>query len=120
MLSLPGIFWETQWRITANFPLRARVLASAGGDDDPRPGQTVHVCPGAPLPPALMVHDSFAHPMKQFLSEDFAKTVYIWNWGLNFFDQVIEREKVKIVIDQMAEFSLLSRFPGNSAVLGVR
>jgi hypothetical protein len=120
MISLPGIFRETQWRITAKFPLRARVLARAGGDDDPRPGQTVHVCPEAPLPPALMVHDSFAHPMKQFLSEEFVRTVYIWNWALAFFDRVIERENVKIVIDQMAEFSMLSRFPLDSPVLGAR
>ncbi len=111
MLSLPGIFRESEWRIEADFPLQAHVLAGSGERDNPRATRTVHICPGAPLPPALMVHDSFAHPMKQFLSEDFAKTIYIWNWALDFFDQVIEREKVKIVIEQMAEFSLLSRFP---------
>ena len=60
-----------------------------------------------------MVHDSFAHQMKQFLSEDFSKIVYIWDWSLNFFDKIIEKEEVKIVIDEMVEYSLLSRLPVN-------
>jgi alginate O-acetyltransferase complex protein AlgJ len=118
MLSLPDIFWETEWRIRAKDPLHARVVPA--GDLEPKNNLaaiTVHACAAGTLPAALMVHDSFAHPLKQFLSEDFSKTVYIMNWALNFWDKVIEREKVKIVIDEMVEYSLLNRFPVNPAAL---
>jgi alginate O-acetyltransferase complex protein AlgJ len=114
MLSLPNIFWEKQWQIVAKIPLRARVIPA--GDLEPRNKLltvTVHTCATGQLPAALMVHDSFAHPMKQFLSEDFSKIVYIMNWPLNFFDKIIEKEEVKIVIDEMVEYSLLNRFPVN-------
>ena len=55
--------------------------------------------------------------MKQYLSEDFSKIVYIWNWSLNFFDKIIEKEEIKIVIDEMVEYSLLSRLPVNPGEL---
>jgi hypothetical protein len=114
MLSLPDIFWEKPLRIAAKTPLQARVAPA--GDLEPKnkfAAISVHTCAGATLPAALMVHDSFAHNMKQFLSEDFSKTVYIMNWALNFWDKVIEREGVKVVIDEMVEYSLLNRFPTN-------
>jgi len=107
MLTLPNIFWENKWQLVARAPLQARVLR---GSDR---AISVHRCASGQLPAALMVHDSFAVAMKQFLSEDFSKIVYIWNWSLNFFDEVIEKEQAKIVIDEMVEYSLLSRFPAN-------
>jgi hypothetical protein len=114
MLSLPNIFWEKPWRIAAKTPLRARVIFSG----NPEPGNrfvtiTVHTCAAGTLPALLLVHDSFAHNMKQFLSEDFSKTVYIMNWALNFWERIIEREGIKIVVDEMVEYSLLNRFPVN-------
>lgn len=114
MLTLPDIFRETHWRITAKFPLQAR--AQAAGERKPQNERTpvsVHACASGPLPAALLVHDSFAFPMKQFLSEEFSKTIYIWDWDLNFFDRTIEEEGVKIVIEQMVEYSLLNRVPVN-------
>jgi hypothetical protein len=114
MLSLPNIFWENQWQIEAKTPLLARV---APASDQNRLNKfvtiTIHTNAAGPLPAALMVHDSFAHQMKQFLSEDFSKIVYVWDWSLNFYDKIIEKKEVKIVIDQMVEYSLLSRFPSN-------
>ena len=114
MLSLPKIFWENQWRIEAKTPLQARVAPAS--ELKPRNKFvtiTVHTCAAGPLPAALMVHDSFAHQMKQFLSEDFSKIIYIMDWSLNFFDKIIEKEKIKIVVDEMVEYSLLNRFPVN-------
>jgi len=114
MLSLPDIFWENVWQIEAKAPLPARVLPAE--DLLPQKGLatiSVHTCASGPLPAALMVHDSFAHPLKKFLSQDFSKTVYIMNWALNFWDKIIEREGIKIVIDEMVEYSLLNRFPSN-------
>jgi alginate O-acetyltransferase complex protein AlgJ len=114
MLTLPDIFWENKWQIAAKFPLQAR--AARGIDSS----ISVHTCAAGPLPTALMVHDSFAFPMKQFLSEDFSKIVYVWNWSLNFFPRIIEKEDVKVVIDEMAEFSLLNRVPVNPQELHKR
>jgi hypothetical protein len=114
MLSLPNVFWEYQWQIEAKIPLQARLVP----DSDPKPRNnlvkiSVHTCAAGQLPPIVMVHDSFAHQMKQFLSEDASKIIYVWDWSLNFYDKIIEKEEVKIVIDEMVEYSLMSRFPAN-------
>jgi hypothetical protein len=114
MLSLPNVFQENQWQIEAKIPLQARVVPAI----DPSYGNkwvtiSMHTCAAGSLPAALMVHDSFAHQMKQFVTEGFLKIVYVWDWSLNFYDKIIEKEDVKIVIDQMVEYSLLSRFPAN-------
>jgi alginate O-acetyltransferase complex protein AlgJ len=114
MLSLPNIFWENQWQMKAKIPLRARTVPDS--DTNSRNKWvtiSVHKCATGPLPAAMMVHDSFAHQMKQFLSEDFSKIVYVWDWSLNFFDKIIKQEGIKIVIDEMVEYSLLNRFPSN-------
>ncbi|HSQ35243.1 MAG TPA: hypothetical protein VLQ89_04545, partial [Candidatus Binatia bacterium] len=95
-----------------------RVIPAAGLETGNRFAPvTVHTCAAGPLPAALMVHDSFAHNMKQFLSEDFSKIVYIMNWALNFFDRIVEKEQIKVVIDEMVEYSLLNRFPNNPETL---
>jgi alginate O-acetyltransferase complex protein AlgJ len=70
-------------------------------------------CAGAPIPAAVMVRDSFAHQLIPFLSETFARIVYIWDWDLHFYPDVIEKEKPRIVIDEMAERSLLNPLPVN-------
>jgi hypothetical protein len=121
MLTLPNIFWENKWQIQAKAPLRARVIRGQEQKSlDRFANISVHACSTGPLPAALMVHDSFAFSLKQFLSEDFAKTIYVWNWGLNFFPAIIQSEGVRIVIDEMAEYSLLQRFPGNPPELHKR
>ncbi|MCU0275520.1 MAG: hypothetical protein MUF02_01450 [Acidobacteria bacterium] len=118
MLSLPDLFRENQWQLASRTPLQARVVSASGPEARKNfPAYTLHTCAGGSMPAALLVHDSFAHFMKQFLSEDFAKIVYVMNWQLNFFDQIIEREGIRIVMDEMVEYSLLNRFPSNPAKL---
>ena len=68
---------------------------------------------GAPIPAAVMVRDSFAHQLIPFLSETFARIVYIWDWDLHFYPDVMEKEKPRVVIDEMAERSLLNPVPVN-------
>jgi alginate O-acetyltransferase complex protein AlgJ len=113
MLSLPNIFWENQWQIEAKIPLQAREVSTSNPNQNKLVTISVNTCAAGPLPAALMVHDSFAHQIKPFLTEDFSKIVYIWDWSLKFFDKIIEQEKVKIVIDEMVEHSLLNRLPVN-------
>jgi alginate O-acetyltransferase complex protein AlgJ len=114
MLTLPNIFWENQWQLVPKAPLQAQEIKSSKQMLQNKPVTISWLtCAAGSLPAALMVHDSFANEMKQFLSEDFSKIVYIWNWSLNFFDDIIEKENVKIVIDEMVEYSLLNRVPFN-------
>jgi len=65
-------------------------------------------CPTASLPNILMVHDSCYHRLRPFLSEKFSRILYIWDWDLNFYPEIIEREKPKLVIDEIAERFLMS------------
>ncbi len=70
-------------------------------------------CQTTPLPNILMVHDSCYHRLRPFLSEKFSKVLYIWDWDLNFYPEIIDRETPKLVIDEMAERFLLGEIPSN-------
>jgi alginate O-acetyltransferase complex protein AlgJ len=60
-------------------------------------------CPTGELPTTLMVHDSFVHQLKPLLSPRCRRIIYVWDWGLHFFKDVIEKEKPAIVIEEIAE-----------------
>ncbi|MCP5052805.1 MAG: hypothetical protein GY940_36895, partial [bacterium] len=62
---------------------------------------------GVLLPNIVMVHDSFYKRLKPFISQQFSRVVYIWDWDMNFYPAVIDREKPKLVIDEMAERFLM-------------
>jgi hypothetical protein len=114
MLSLPNHFHEPEWLLELKAPRQARVVYSSGPEARKgHPAISVHERAAAGLPAALLVHDSFAHFLKQFLSEDFSRIVYVMNWPLNFFPDIVARERVQVVIDEMVEYSLLNRFPAN-------
>jgi SGNH hydrolase-like domain, acetyltransferase AlgX len=70
----------------------------------------------ATLPNILMVHDSFYKKLKPFLSAQFSRIVYIWDWDMNFYPSVIEREKPKLVIDEMAERFLMQSPPAAKTI----
>jgi hypothetical protein len=67
----------------------------------------------APLPNILMVHDSFYKRLKPYLSESFSRVLYIWDWDMNCYPRIIERENPQLVIDEMAERFLMSSPPVN-------
>jgi hypothetical protein len=77
---------------------------------------TTECTEGAPLK-LLMVHDSFYKKLKPYLSEQFVKVHYIWDWKMNFYSNIILREKPMIVIDQMAERFLMGDIPKNPQLL---
>jgi hypothetical protein len=70
-------------------------------------------CPAGEVASAVMVRDSFAHQLMPFLSRHFRRIVYVWDWELHVFPDVIAKEKPSVVIDQMAERSLLNILPKN-------
>lgn len=69
--------------------------------------------PKAVLPNVVMVHDSFYKKIKPFLSEQFRRVRYIWDWDMGFYPRIIRQEKPKLVIDEMAERFLLDKIPVN-------
>ncbi len=75
--------------------------------------QSYRECKTAPLPNIMMVHDSFYQRLRHFLSESFSRVLYVWDWNLNFYPEVVEREKPQLVIDEMAERFLLGKIPIN-------
>lgn len=77
----------------------------------PGVNQSVIENPGGTLPTALMVHDSFANRFKVFLSEHFRRIIYLRDWNLNFYPDLIKKEKPGVVIDEMAERFLLEKAP---------
>jgi hypothetical protein len=79
--------------------------------------QSLWECKSARLPNIIMVHDSFYHQLKRFLSESFSRVLYIWDWNLNFYPEVVKREKPKLVIDEMAERFLMGEIPVNPKCL---
>ncbi len=56
---------------------------------------------GSALPRAIVFRDSYAYYLLPFLSENFSRVVYMWDYTLN--KDFIEREKPQVVIDQVAE-----------------
>jgi hypothetical protein len=80
--------------------------------------QSYTQCQTALLPNILMVHDSCYHRLRPFLSEKFPRILYIWDWDFNFYPEIIEREKPKLVIDEMAERFLMGEIPVNPDSVG--
>jgi len=74
--------------------------------------KTVHFKnPAGKLPKALFVHDSFGNKLRNFMSFSFSEIIFIWDWGFNFFPDLIERESPSIVIYELAERFLYSPAP---------
>jgi alginate O-acetyltransferase complex protein AlgJ len=108
-------FREMRVIVTPKVPFRSRPAAPTAGF---RPKVRwvrlqASQSPGGQVPVAVMVRDSFAQQLHPYLSEHFQRIVYIWDWGMHFFTPVIEKEKPWIVIDEMAERSLLNPTPVN-------
>ena len=55
------------------------------------------------LPKAIMIHDSYGQGLKKFMSSSFAEIAFIRVSGVNFFPDLIERERPSIVIYEIAE-----------------
>lgn len=118
MLSLHReVLREDVVRLQAKPPLETRYNGGSLGRITPLVREGYTGCPTAPLPNILMVHDSFYKKLKPYFSASFSRVLYIWDWGMNFYPDVIEREKPKLVIDEMAERFLLSPPPGNPVVI---
>ncbi len=109
------VFRETYITARPRVPIQARAGSPTPGFRPRAPWVKLVAseCPAGEVASAVMVRDSFAHQLMPFLSGHFRRIVYIWDWELHAFPDVIAREKPSVVIDQMAERSLWSILPLN-------
>ena len=112
-----GPYREQMLRLRANDPVEVRSVQSKKFIA-PFIHEMISASPAAELPPLLVVHDSFVHQLKPFLGPRFRRVVYVWDWGLHFFTDLIEREKPAIVIDEIAERMLCDLTLKNPPKLG--
>ncbi len=102
------VYREDYIGFKSKIPLKAR--GKKLGNISKYVSQTCMECKIPGLPNAVMFHDSFVHELKPFISEHFSRILYIWDWlGMNFYPDIIKREKPKIVIEEMAERFLMNK-----------
>jgi alginate O-acetyltransferase complex protein AlgJ len=75
----------------------------------------------APLASAVFFHDSFGRRLKPYLSELFARIVFIRDWGFRLDGAVIEKERPGTVLDEIAEHflynvKLVNDLPGKNGI----
>jgi hypothetical protein len=75
--------------------------------------KSISRCRTGKLPGAMVVHDSFIHELRPFLAQHFSSMVFIWDWGLNIYPEIIRRQKPWLVIEEMAERYLLDKILSN-------
>jgi len=57
----------------------------------------------------IFVHDSFGYKLKPFLPQHFKRIIFLRDWELHFYNDLIEKDKPIIVIEEMAERFLMSK-----------
>jgi len=58
---------------------------------------------------AIFIHDSFGYYFKKFLAQHFKRIIFIRDWDLNFYKDLMKKEKPVILIEEMAERFLMSK-----------
>jgi len=64
----------------------------------------------------LLIHDSFGHYMRDWLSYSSRELLALWAWG-EFRPEVAKEFKPEVIIDEVIERNLAKVFPGNPASL---
>lgn len=111
------VYREQRIRLQPRAQVRTRTVQSRQ-PIGPYIRQAISETPAAALPPLLVVHDSFIHQLKPFFASRFRRVVYVWDWGLHFFPEIVEREKPALVIDEIAERMLCDLKLENPPALG--
>lgn len=67
-------------------------------------------------PKLLLLHDSFGHYMRDWMSYSSKELLALWAWG-EFRPEIATAFKPEIIVDEVIERNLAKVFPGNPAVL---
>ena len=121
LVDAQDIFREERIRLVPRLPARAKreVIQAQGTSSDPyilsltvsrvdRPDPWASR-PGAGLPRAVMIHDSFGIGLIPFLAEHFSRTLYVSVTLHHYFPaQLIDKERPDVVIEESIERSLMA------------
>jgi len=99
MLSLQNVFTETSLDLVPRQPRRARLLEPPDLREGYEVARVVTEVSDASLPRLVMFRDSFGTALIPFLSEHFSRAVYLWQNNID--DEVIDREKPSLVIQEI-------------------
>ncbi|MFK7926211.1 MAG: hypothetical protein AB8H47_29955 [Bacteroidia bacterium] len=67
-------------------------------------------------PKLLLLHDSFGHYMRDWMSYSSQELLALWAWG-EFRPEIANAFKPEIIVDEVIERNLAKVFPGNPAAL---
>jgi hypothetical protein len=98
--------WERAPILVADPPFRFRMSS-------PAPRHFYTDCPGAPLSGLFLCGDSFYEKLVPYLAEISEHAHFIENGYMTFFDDIIDRERPRLVIEELTERKLMSPVPGN-------
>ena len=86
---------------------KCELLGHIDGEEERRESEPslVTECDSINLPRAVIFRDSFFSELQPFVSEHFRRAVFLWQ--PNFDGKIVEREPCEIVIQEMAERSLI-------------
>ena len=113
MARSPFPFRDTLVRLEPKRPRRGggKIVSESHGAETGR--DVASELPGAALPKAVILHDSFMSALSPFLNEHFRRARY--RSTTEFPCELIEREKPAIVIEEIVERGLMNRHPRNPA-----
>ena len=117
LLGLADVLREPTVRLVPARPRRAVVVERHPESACPEAVWRVTEVADPALPTALVFHDSFAFALTRFLAEHFRRAA--WHLYRPFDPALVERERPDVVIDELAERSLVSlqrKRPGEGAL----
>jgi len=114
MMGLTRVLREQDLVLIPRRPRLARVVEPAGAGPTDELGRLVTEIPGAQLPRAVILRDSFVSRLVPFLSEHFSRAVYLWQ---NDFDaEIVHTEKPDVVIQEIVGRHLYNFIPSPELV----
>jgi len=99
MLGLSDVLPEESLSLTPLRPRQARVIEPENPSPNGDEGYLVTEIPGSSLPRAVVFRDSFTSRLIPYLSEHFARTVYLWQNDLD--PAVVVKEHPAVVIHEI-------------------
>jgi hypothetical protein len=109
VLGLAGAIGEVDLTLVPRTPRRARVVEPEHPNRYGEDARIVTVRDDATLPRAVVFRDSFGSALVPFLSEHFARTVFLWQANLD--PEVVEAERPRVVIQEWAGRRLTTLAP---------
>jgi alginate O-acetyltransferase complex protein AlgJ len=103
MLYLDGVISEETKIMVSKRPSHVKRYVDLWKGTDGQAPMMVFYTNRPELPSALIFCDSFIWGMSNFLAETFDRTILVHHQGLNFYSEIVEREKPDIVIYEMVE-----------------